>query len=54
VIGNDPYAPAAQATLAAPTVQAPTDPADAERCKVPDFAKALGHEEKWKLHNNCK
>jgi hypothetical protein len=24
------------------------------RCKVPDFAKALGHEEKWKLHNNCK
>ena len=30
------------------------DPAAAERCKVPDFAKALGHEEKWKLHNNCK
>ena len=30
------------------------DPAEAERCKVPDFAKALGHEEKWKLHNNCK
>lgn len=33
---------------------APTDPAEAERCKVPDFAKALGHEEKWKLHNNCR
>lgn len=33
---------------------APIDPAEAERCKVPDFAKALGHEEKWKLHNNCK
>jgi len=33
---------------------APMDPAEAERCKVPDFAKALGHEEKWKLHNNCK
>ena len=32
----------------------PVDPAEAERCKVPDFAKALGHEEKWKLHNNCK
>jgi hypothetical protein len=32
----------------------PMDPAEAERCKVPDFAKALGHEEKWKLHNNCK
>ena len=33
---------------------APIDPAEAERCNVPDFAKALGHEEKWKLHNNCK
>jgi hypothetical protein len=31
-----------------------TDPAEVERCKVPDFAKAMGHEEKWKLHNNCK
>lgn len=30
------------------------DPAEAERCKVPDFAKAIGHEEMWKLHNNCK
>ncbi|TXH89447.1 MAG: DUF4395 domain-containing protein [Rhodoferax sp.] len=27
--------------------------ADAERCKVPEFAKAMGHEQKWKLHNNC-
>ncbi len=36
------------------TSGAPLDPAEAERCKVPDFAKALGHEEKWKLHNNCK
>jgi hypothetical protein len=33
---------------------APIDPAEVERCKVPDFAKAMGHEEKWKLHNNCK
>ena len=33
---------------------APIDPVEAERCKIPDFAKALGHEEKWKLHNNCK
>jgi hypothetical protein len=23
------------------------------RCAVPAFAKAMGHEEKWKLHNNC-
>ncbi len=27
---------------------------EAERCQVPSFAKVLGHEEKWKLHNNCK
>jgi hypothetical protein len=39
--------------IVAPAVAA-VDPAEAERCKVPDFAKALGHEEKWKLHNNCK
>ncbi len=32
---------------------APIDPAEAERCKVPDFAKAIGHEAKWRLHNNC-
>ncbi len=42
----------------APVVRpAPDDAAaaaEAERCKVPDFAKAMGHEEKWKLHNNCK
>lgn len=30
------------------------DPAaEAERCEVPEFAKAIGHVEKWKLHNNC-
>lgn len=39
---------------AAPAASAPTDPAEADRCKVPDFAKAMGHEDKWKLHNNCK
>ncbi len=39
----------ALATPASATV----DPAETERCKVPDFAKAMGHEEKWKLHNNC-
>lgn len=43
---------AQQAGTSAPA--APIDPAEAERCKVPDFAKAMGHEEKWKLHNNCK
>jgi hypothetical protein len=37
-----------------PLTSGPVDPAEAERCKVPDFAKALGHEAQWKLHNNCK
>lgn len=53
VAGNDPYArpqPETTVSSAAPAV----DAAEAERCKVPDFAKAMGHEEKWKLHNNCK
>lgn len=31
----------------------PQDAAEAERCKVPDFAKAIGHEAMWKLHNHC-
>lgn len=25
-----------------------------ERCKVPAFARAIGHEEMWKKHNSCK
>ncbi len=45
-------APAAGASTAAPAALA--DPAEQERCKVPEFAKAIGHEEKWKLHNNCR
>lgn len=32
---------------------APLDPADAERCRVPAFAKAIGHEQQWKAHNGC-
>ena len=27
--------------------------AEAERCKVPEFAKAIGHEAQWKQHNHC-
>ena len=55
VIANDPYARAAQpAPAAGSATPAPVDAAEAERCKVPDFARAIGHEEKWKLHNNCK
>lgn len=42
-------AAAPRAAAAAPAV----DAAEAERCKVPEFAKAIGHEAKWKLHNNC-
>lgn len=26
---------------------------DEERCRVPEFAKAIGHEAMWKRHNNC-
>lgn len=27
--------------------------ADAQRCQVPEFAKALGHEQMWKQHHHC-
>ena len=27
--------------------------ADEDRCKVPAFAKAIGHEQQWKQHNGC-
>lgn len=53
VAGHDPQRAALQ-SRATITPLAPIDPAEAERCKVPDFAKAIGHEEKWKLHNNCR
>lgn len=53
VAANDPHVTTRQANVPA-VHQAPIDPVEAERCKVPDFAKAIGHEEKWKLHNNCK
>lgn len=26
---------------------------DDDRCKVPAFAKAIGHEQQWKQHNGC-
>jgi hypothetical protein len=50
-IPHRPPAGAAQQATAAPA--AAIDPAEVERCKVPDFAKAIGHETQWKLHNNC-
>jgi hypothetical protein len=27
--------------------------ADGKDCEVPAFAKAIGHEAMWKLHNGC-
>lgn len=48
VNAHDPHA-----KTQAPSAASPVDAAEAERCKVPDFAKAMGHEEKWKLHNYC-
>lgn len=50
--GPPPTAPGPNTSLVAP--HAAPAPGELERCKVPDFAKAMGHEEKWKLHNNCK
>lgn len=35
------------------TYAAPFAAQGAERCKVPQFAISLGHEEMWKRHNNC-
>lgn len=32
----------------------PQSPAEEERCRVPEFAKKIGHEAQWKLHNGCK
>lgn len=52
--------PAAESLSARPAMHHPAaamhdTPADeADRCKPPAFAIAMGHEEKWKLHNNCK
>ncbi|HEX5783656.1 MAG TPA: hypothetical protein VFY35_02905 [Burkholderiaceae bacterium] len=35
------------------TGESPTVEADAQRCQVPAFAKALGHEQMWKQHHHC-
>jgi hypothetical protein len=47
---------AATAAVAAAEQAAPAAAASAvdDRCTPPDFAVAMGHAEKWKLHNNCK
>ncbi|MDO9597091.1 MAG: hypothetical protein Q7J47_05155 [Azoarcus sp.] len=43
----------AASSSAADSGQAAPDAAEAARCVVPEFAKAMGHEAMWKLHNNC-
>lgn len=49
--------PAAQEAVSqsqpAPSATPAQSAAEEERCKVPDFAKAMGHEDMWKKHNNC-
>ncbi|MCM2290340.1 MAG: DUF4395 domain-containing protein [Sulfuritalea sp.] len=48
VVGQRGF-PAAAAAVAPAAVAAGDD-----RCTPPAFAVAMGHAEKWKLHNNCK
>jgi hypothetical protein len=54
VSGHDPRGAARTPAAETPSAtSAGIDQAEVERCKVPEFAKAIGHEAKWKLHNNC-
>ena len=49
------FATTPQSPIIEPNVSSGSvSPAEEERCRVPEFAKKIGHEEKWKLHNNCK
>ena len=45
--------PSAAHAMPAASPTAPVNAGDEARCEVPAFAKAMGHTEKWKLHNNC-
>ena len=49
------YSPAPQPRIVEPSAEKPAaiDPSEQERCRVPDFAKKMGHEQQWKLHNGC-
>ena len=49
----EPAAAAARMGSAAQTPAAREAGGGEERCRVPEFAKAIGHEEIWKRHNNC-
>ena len=46
--------PAAADSLATRPAMAVPATTAADRCTPPAFAVAIGHAEKWKLHNNCK
>jgi hypothetical protein len=51
---SNSHGPIARGTATQPSAQpAATDASEQLRCKVPEFAKAMGHEEMWKLHNQC-
>ncbi len=39
---------------AAPLASTSSGARDGDKCTPPDWAVAMGHAEKWKLHNNCK
>jgi len=49
------YSSTPQPRIAEPSATQPmqANPSEEERCRVPEFAKKMGHEEKWKLHNGC-
>jgi hypothetical protein len=53
-LSADQQPPAAMIATALAAPSAVLDPAEAKRCAVPAFARAIGHEEKWKRHNNCR
>ena len=53
VAKHDPYA-STHAHPADSNASAAVSPEEAARCTVPEFAKKIGHEAMWKLHNNCK
>ncbi len=48
-----PAAKIEAAPVPATTAKTAAEIAEIERCTVPGYAKLIGHEEKWKLHNKC-
>lgn len=54
VLGPVLYSATPQSRIVDTEKQAPqVGQSEEERCRVPEFAKKMGHEEKWKLHNGC-